>query len=365
MMILHTTWCGAQQVTYHTSHLQRVANTLNLTNILDTIATGTSLTTLKGQKIEVRISEGRQVEHIGLPLFSLQQRLLSPLPVYDYLEQVTLNHKYSIVDNPLSESQISFRVGTWKTMEKIPEKASCSITNIDNKLYKVTWSDAKTKILEVTFPSEYSVQSNASRRESEDNFIRDLKDYVPQHQDVSHYMGVNDLEPMDGGLYFLQGEPYLLDNITSDLYYRKIPKSKEACLFVDDKLAAMSLPNILLSGDSAISNCKIKLKFIKTEGRTDSLLIPVRNLTLFCLTNGCRGYWGIEGASDKTIEGSLFFYNKDAGYDHVIYISAPITNIGNKEYIIRGKVYLYTPTSNVKSLFGDQMKTKKKTIKFD
>lgn len=57
-------------------------------------------------------------------------------------------------------------------------------------------------------------------------------------------------------------------------------------------------------------------------------------------------------------------HNKASGYDHVIYFSTTKKILEGEKASLEGKVYLYTPSTNVKDLFADgkSQKTNRRKI---
>ena len=56
---------------------------------------------------------------------------------------------------------------------------------------------------------------------------------------------------------------------------------------------------------------------------------------------------------DGKLLGGLFLYNKKLGYDHVLSLSCDIKDIATDNLVFTSYAYLYTPTTNVKNLYGD------------
>ena len=365
VMILVTTPVFAQKITYHSKHLEAAARKLAISSRLDTLKLGVTYLRVKNQRIEVRISNDAQVEHIGIPLFSSVMRNLQPLPIYDYLEYALLDHQYHISDNPLDNVNLKFIKGSWAQMSALSDSTECSISNLEGKYYKVTWTTNGRPLVVVTFPVSYDMLASSTRREMEDIFIRDLRTYVGQRMKERRQIDEKALTPIDSTFYVKKGKTYLVNDISNDLYYRKI-KGDSLVYVCEDAHPDMSMANLLLADDAGIPDAFITLKFIKYDFKTDSLALPVKTFVSYCRSKGCEVFYGTETVNQKKqIEGSLFFYNKDSGYDHVVSITAPVQSMGKKDYMIRGKVYLYAPMNNVKDLFYNPKKTPRKHIQFE
>lgn len=353
----------AQRVTYHSEHLSAAAKKLGVTAQIDTMKTGVNYVQAKGQRLEVRISDDLQVEHLGIPLFSQDQRQLQPSPVYDFLEYALLDNTFKVSQNPFVYSSVSFQKGAWKDMLSLADTTSCSITSLEDKLYKVVWTRGGNTAVEVTFPASYDMLAGSSRKEMEQNFVRDLRRFVGKSVVDTALIDSTDLRPMDNGLYVRPGGSYILQAITDNVYFQK-----NDSLFryvVDTKYPSESLANMVLADDPSVSECDINVRFVLYGGTVDSLLLPMKTFMRYCRSKGCHAYFGIENVSKSEMKASLFFYNKSSGYDHVVYLKAPMADFATRDYTIEGTMYLYAPTNNVENLFYQAPKGKKKKIIYE
>lgn len=353
----------AQRVTYHSEHLTAAAKKLGITAQIDTMNTGTNYVQSKGQRLEVRISDDLQVEHLGIPLFSQDQRTMQPSPVYDFLEYALLDNTFKVSQNPFVYTSLSFQKGAWKDMLSLADTTSCSLTNLEDKLYKVVWTRSGKTAVEVTFPVSYDMLAGSSRKEMEQNFVRDLRRFVGKSVVDTAFIDSTGLRLMDNGLYVRQGGSYILQVITDNAYFQK--KDSLFRYVVDSKYPAESLANMVLADDPSVSECDINVRFVLYGGTIDSLLLPMKTFVRYCRSKGCHAYFGIESVNNSEIKASLFFYDKSSGYDHVVYLEAPLSGFATRDYTIEGTMYLYAPTNNVENLFYQAPIGKKKKIIYE
>lgn len=81
--------------------------------------------------------------------------------------------------------------------------------------------------------------------------------------------------------------------------------------------------------------------------------MPVRQLVAFARSMGCVPYFGYEETKNGKLQGGLFLYNKEFGYDHVLSLSCDVKDIATSKFLFTSYAYLYTPTTNVKNLYND------------
>lgn len=365
LVFVSTITIQAQKVTFLSKHIETAVSKLLLRSQLDTMKAGTHFVNYQGRRVEIRMNQDSQVEHIGIPLFGADIRGLQPLPIYDYLEFALLDHLYKISDNPLDNVNLQFMLGAWSQMATLSDSSECSISNKDDKYYMVSWSVKGKEFVRVIFPISYDMLANSNRREMENIFIRDLRNYVGKRNSTKSKSNEKEMERTNDNLYVKKGSGYIMDGINSNLYFHKV-KGDSMAYVCDDKYPDESIANLLIADDASIPDSYITLKFIKYDYKTDSIALPVKTFVSYCRSKGCNVFYGAEEKSkDGSFNGSLFFYNKASGYDHVVSINAPAHGIGKDDYMMKGKVYLFAPTNNVKDLFYKPKVNKKKNIKFD
>lgn len=352
---------SAQQ--YQSDHLRRAAVRLGLDSLLAQMQEPeTRVVDVKGQPVILRVGKNRVVEHIGLPLFHESMRILQPSPIYDYLEYVTLDHKYRVSENNLQQKELKFVRGSWAQLEQLGDTLDCIIQNLQDKHYRVKWQQAGQDVVVVTFPISYELLANSSRREMERNLIRDLKVF---HADSIAPFSVDTLllkPTQTEGIFVLSGQSHLIPSITSNLYVRR-DKEGRPRLLNDNRQPAESLANMLLVESAATADAMIQLEFVLDNYRKDTVEVSLDDWKAFARSQGCQPYFGYEGVNKGEATGTLLLANPQSGYDHIVHVSCPTDAIGRKGMMFYATVYLFTPLSNVKALFGNaNTSTSRKSI---
>lgn len=352
---------SAQQ--YQSDHLRRAAVRLGLDSLLAQMQEPqTRVVDVKGQPVILRVGKNQVVEHIGLPLFHESMRILQPSPIYDYLEYVTLDHKYRVSENNLQQKELKFVRGSWAQLEQLGDTLDCIIQNLQDKHYRVKWQQAGQDVVVVTFPISYELLANSSRREMERNLIRDLRVF---HADSIAPFSVDTLllkPTQTEGIFVLPGQSHLIPSITSNLYVRR-DKEGRPRLLNDNRQPAESLANMLLVESAATADAMIQLEFVLDNYRKDTVEVSLDDWKAFARSQGCQPYFGYEGVNKGEATGTLLLANPQSGYDHIVHVSCPTDAIGRKGMMFYATVYLFTPLSNVKALFGNaNTSTSRKSI---
>lgn len=344
---------------FKTDDLKRVAVELKLDS-LDTLRAGSTIIQ-KGQRtLIVRKADTGMVEHIGISLFPKAYRQQANGTVLDFLESGLLCNVYQLTKNQLKYMDAKFVKGSWNQMLTLSTSASCSISMINNKAYQVTWKEGNVEKINLLIPIKYDFLMNTPRKELESNFIRDLKAYKIKRMVKDCNIDVAKLKMVKDGadtLYMSSGKHYLLETITNATYY-KLEDSLDYVPIIDAKFPIQTVANTLLLDCEKIPAAKITLTIVGSDKKNTTVIVPVSQLIAFVKSIGCVPYFSYEETKDGKLQGGLFLYNKELGYDHVLRLSCDIKDIATDKLMFTSYAYLYTPTTNVKKLYGD-IKTKR------
>ena len=288
-----------QAQTFKASHLQRAYEKLHL----GTESAGRS-------DLTIRTADDGTIEHIGIPLFSDEMRRLLPSPIYDYLEFALLDYKYHINENTLQRQKIRFQNGSWADLEQIRPSDNCTIDNRDDKWYIVSWTRDARNLLTIVVPVDYELLANSSRKEMEQDFCRQLKQFRPK-----------------------SGRR---DNSAS---LSKASAPQEA------------LSNILFSSDDDVQ-VTLNMELLYAGFRKESVSVSLPQWMGFCRSVGCTPYYIYEGVKGDQASAMLLMYNRSEGYAHLLHLHAPVSQLEAEAQTYQGKVYMFIPTNNVADLFA-------------
>ena len=359
ILFLYAYSLSAQE--YAANHLQAASQKLNISNQLTKGAVSDTLS-VQGQRIIVRKDTQGRVEHIGIPLFNAYIRNLQPSPIYDYLEYAALDKKFHISENTLQFNKLKFSKGNWDTLFLLDDTTTCNISNLEDKTYIVQWKKSGNVFLELSFPVDYELLANSSRREMEVRFIKELKNFKTHNSRQEQAIDSTILKKYAvQGIYVKEGSNYAINAITSNTYY--IKKNGNPLLLYDPAHLAESMSNLLLS-PVALPDAHLTVNFAMSTYREENVDTGYRQFFDFCIANGCEPFFGFEGIVDGLASGTLIMHNKKSGYNHIFYIQCPEKEIGQAGAHLKGTGYIYTPSSNVKDLFAAPSKGRSKSYKY-
>lgn len=359
LLLLFVSSLSAQE--YAASHLKTAAQKLNIEPQLSKSSVSDTLS-VKGQRIIIRKDTQGRIAHIGIPLFNAYIRSIQPSPIHDYLEFAALDKKFHISENTLQLNKLEFHKGNWDMLFQLGDTTICNINNLGDKTYVVQWLKDDKVILEVSFPVDYELLANSSRREMEVRFIKELKSYQVQKLRSGQVTDSTQLKKYAiDGVFVNEGYSYVINAITSNTYYVK--KNEHYSLLYDNKNMAESMSNLMLS-PAALPKAHISLAFAMSTYKNETIDMDYCQLYEFCVSNGCEPFFGYEGVTDGMASGTLIMHNKKSGYNHIFYIQCPVQEIGKPEAHLKGTGYIYTPSSNIKNLFASPSKGRSKSYKY-
>lgn len=359
---------------YQTVFLKKAALKLAVDSILEAKA-GKAVSKYfnhDGHRIVAHYDGNGIVDHLGIALFSKEMKKQHPSPIYGFLERAYLDHLYKVSENGLYLNNIQFTVGSWNTFAKVNENMPCSVSNGMDKFYTVKWEEKGKTILAVAFPANYEYFANDTRRNLEQQFVELLQGFKNGKEVQSEKVDINTLGKFKGkNLYVKKGKSYVIPSISSDTYYQmgETPQVEDgdtiyrlACNPVYDKeFPKESFANLLMG---KVKDMPLSLVFAMSSQKEKKCQVQLTDFLSYCQGQGCKTFFGYEGEEKGDLLGTLVMHNKASGYDHVIYFSATKKILEGEKASLEGKVYLYTPSTNVKDLFADgkSQKTNRRKI---
>ena len=344
---------GICQSKYASKHIEQAVRKLNAESI-DSLPVGTSTVKKNDRTITVRKSKDNVIEHIGIKLFPNRMREMNPSPVYDFVEYAYLSKLYSVTDDKLAFKDVVFENGNWSDLAFLTDSVECNVKNIDGKKYNVEWNIPEKGTVSIIFPIKYDLILSDSRRLIERKFIERACKFSPQYNADVVLADSSMLKKTKlAEIYECPGETYLDPVVNSSTYY-----IKQDSVFVplsDKAYPELSIANaVLFSSNDILKDYDMTARFVCVENEVLEKSLSLRQLIDCAVADGCNTFVGISGIKDNIIKGTVFLYNRALGYDHIVSFTADISKIETHEMELKARVYLFSPTNNVKELFLDE-----------
>lgn len=344
---------------YRTDLLARMASSMQIASRLDTLKEGVHWRweTYKGKAVTVIVKD-RQVEHIGYALFTPEQRMTFPSPVYNFLERymlemdVPLKREKSLA-RQIAEDGISFEKGTFSSLHALLNDTACriNITNENGKRYIVRLEKGNTVFCHMQFPVSYDLLQGTAMLENE----RRLKQEITSsslHERKKTVVSRKELLPTWQSNYFiLPGESYYTDELNTNRYYEQDEKG-DFRLVYHAKYPLESLANLLTTTE--IDNQFIIDILLKKYGYKEEMInVPLDQWIMFCLDSGCTPYFGVISYDGNFAVCEVVMRNVAWGYNHVMKVTFDVSQLESRKGIIQARLNSYIPSSKIKYLFDE------------
>lgn len=348
LILCHAILIGmAQNTKFRAKYLENAARQLRLDR-LDTLNTGCNTFDHNGLPLTVIKGMDSIIVHIGYHLFAPVLRKEHPSPVYNYIEYAMLDRKCHFTENPLVYKDLKFVTGNWKAMESIYDTTAFEIGVVRNKYYDIAWTPENAERIEMVFPINYERLSLVNRRELEQSIIDGIRRYLHVHTEMPA-ISEKELEKNENGIKYKKGKTYLAPEINNNIYLA-MSDSHETAILNSALHPVETFGNLCVAADIMDTDDMIDLTFIKYDYTQEHAKVKMRDFIGYMKSEGCTPYWGIENIGDDKIEGALFLYDKDRGYDHVLKAEVRTMDMGVGNATITATAYLFSPTTNVKDL---------------
>lgn len=340
-------WNKVHAVSFQASYLERTAQHLKFDR-LDTLRSEANIISYQSVPVIIIKNDDNVITHIGYKIFAHSLRAEHPSPIYNYIEYALLDHKFHFSDNPFTYKDLKFIEGSWTDVETVSETTSFQIDAVQNRFYILTWLLNDRKKVSLQFPINYERLSLVNRKELEQNIIKDINRYhvkEPVQMDFSE----KNFCYNEKGVAYKEGRTYLDKAINNNIYYQKSDSSNWSLMYSSD-YPVETIANLCVAADAMAVDDIVNIKFVKYDYTKEIVAVKMKDFIGYMKSEGCVPFWGVESIEGDKIEGALFLYNKDKGFNHVLKIETYIKDVAAGKREFTATAYLLSPTTNVRDL---------------
>lgn len=283
---------------------------------------------------------------------SVSSGLPYAIAVYDFAERyLTMLDSLPVAErrSRMERDDVRITEGGIDRLSLLNKGTSLGFAERDNR-YFVSFSNDDYPLISLSLPASCQVILGKNLKQLEAAFIEGLSSYKPT-ADVKTSVTMEELKPLQGNFYLLQGESYQIEEINDNRYY-EADGGKNPKLVFGMEHPAESVFNLLLSAD-AFSDVRMELTIRQYGLKKEQISLPLHQWMSYVHSQGCRLYVGIEALETKVVKATLFAVNDVLKYNHVMNVVIPYTLLYNKEGHVRGDVNLFIPTHNIAALFDE------------
>lgn len=310
-------------------------------------------------KIVFRINKYKELDHLGIYLINDSIDVPEIREVYDYLEReflvsALLGDKYPLESEAKSKKvEVLFNGGKLKNDQKPFNFSKILIDHntpmrikYDAGFFSVEWSLLTANKFSVLIPNNYSVITEKTKDELENDLLRELRYPLPG-KIVSARPDKKNLKSYNSDIYLLEGEASTLSSgFSSSKYFvigdsiypvfnRKYSRESASNFFLNmiPTLAILDMTQILYGGKRA--KFKININSFYSNFTRDFVV-----------------YFGWHNTDRENIKASIVFCNTLYNYNHLLIVSGSTNAVFEKNGEITCLFYAYIPKENLnKNIF--------------
>lgn len=248
----------------------------------------------------------------------------------------------------MERDDVRITKGRIENLARIDDSSSLAFAEENNR-YSLAVFNAKSPIIEISFPASCQLMTGQNLKQLEDNLFVGLDNYSYRIVDTLT-TEISELKPLHDNYYMKPGGAYQIDDINSNLYLINSDGGLQLVFDADHPLE--SCHNLLLS---ELSPGEVSLELVvrkyglKKEQRT----LPLKLWLSYLKVLGCNIYIGIEEMGTNSIRVAFFAVNNIFKYNHVMNVEVPYTVFKDRKGTVTGDLNLFVPTHNISALFDE------------
>jgi len=339
------------------TNVRDISSLVKLCPEIDTLSQCDTIINVQGYPVHLIMGNGN-VKKVAFNLFTDKMKSSMGQELLESVESTLAQTALGIETAEMAD--ITFIKGSVEDFKKINPKTNCSISNSDAKKISIDWNKGMTVI---TLPISYQSVMGGKRSDIEQKFIAEVQIDNGNRKRQST-LNILDVEPYGKEIFVIPGATYQNKNITQNVY---LESDSIVSPIWCDKYPLESISNLFIYPNDKYCNPNIILTILKHEiGDKEIITITLNQLMAYCEKTGCAPFWGVEKFEHGKLEGALFLYNRNQGYDHVFRVACTPKDVIDGKGPIEMRASLFVPTNNINNLFEPyRKKTDKERIRYD
>ncbi len=299
-----------------------------------------------------------------LHLFSDEFKKDYPSVVYDFLERYlfeadSLVRKGVDIQQKLHDDKVMFLKGTPSAARNITPATPFSLNNVESKYYKVGWTDAKgNTILSLAFPMQYELLLGKPKVELEKTVKDEIcaaKGFQPNVPSET-----NTIKTDDGCLMTQPVENYYVNSLNTATYYHKVKGTLQPVFDKADKWH--SAANLFLGCIACANPYTVYVEQNVYGFKKQTFTMKLSQWLAYCQAMKLKLFFTIEEEREDGLKALLIAQSDDLKFNHMMSIIIPDNFVSNPKAMLKASLNAYIPTQNVKNLYQQYVKKKRKQI---
>lgn len=351
MMMLAAQWCVA--TSFHLPRLQQMAAAVHLQVADSLLVPNTeidSVASFRDRAIYLRTDGLGDVSLIGYRLFPQHiKEQFKGVPVFDFLERYLLELDLRLDGKEaalrMDIDQVVVTKGSLQMLHQLSRQSaiSVSVDEITRKMYRLGML-IDGRELTVVIPADSQLLFGGNLIELEHAFIDGLHRMIVVEPEALIQNWDAAVVREGKGSLVIDGGYYRIEQIRGDIYLTK--RRGHRRLLMERKSPARSVSNMMLTG-IAPRYVTLQADFHIYGNKIDRQQVSLQQFIDYCMSEGCRLYFGMKTLTDTEITGTLFAYNEKYAYTHMLSATIPLDILEGSESQITGKAYIYIPLHDI------------------
>ncbi len=300
-----------------------------------------------------------------LHLFSEEIKTDYPSVVYDFLERYlyeadSLVRKGVDIRLKLHDDKVIFTKGDVSAVRSLTPSTAFSLNKVDNKYYQVSWTNAKgNTLLSLAFPMQYELLWGKTKAELEKTLKEEIL-AAKNFQPIPMATEENTTKADDGCLMTQPTENYYVSSLNTSTYYNKGAKGLQPVFNADDKWH--SAANLFLGCMEQSDQYTLYVEQNVYGFKKQSFTVKLDQWLAYCQAMKLKLFFTIEEEREDGLKALLIAQSDDLKFNHMLSVILPNDFVSNPKAVLKATLNAYIPTQNVKSLYQQYVKRKKKQI---
>jgi len=319
----------------------------------------------KDKSFVVQYNSKKEIEHLGVSLFSSQAKEMINTPVCDFIErlllELALQKSPAAVKEKLKEYDVRLEAkntisanNTTPTIQTLLSKLQPPVhfsLQQEDVTYFASWRLETGEVFTLTFPASRELIFGTNKKESD----KTLSELLPINRcdklsETPSTFQKNKLESMPNhtGIFIRKGETFTLPELNSDTYYSQGTKENFYPV-TDENHPALFLKNLLLI-PTLQSNLKLHIKHRMYGSFTPEFDMKPSDFTCFFQPD-FDIYCHVDDTKPDVLKATVILYSRMFSYMHLLSITTDVKTLFQKNGVLQADFFSNIPQHNINNLF--------------
>lgn len=298
----------------------------------------------------------------ALQLFSPETRQImnkSQQVVMNFLERYfqTLSvQSQKAIMRKMTDDKVYFRKGSIADLYRVCDTIPFVI-DLHDRYYEVKWMKAGTPFIDLVFPAQYDLLLGVNQEEAQHQ-LKEVVNSAPHDAMESKKKAAFQSSPLllipKEKLYKVESDTFQLASLSDATYYYNKVKP-----VFDSKHPEFAAANLFAG---LIDNVDYRMYVEQSVYglKTINYSITLRQWLNYCSEWGMKVYFAVEEQREDGMLAIVIVRNKELGFNHMLSVVIPDKFISDKSAVLKVRMTPYIPTHNLKNLYQQEPKNRKK-----